>query len=217
MLVIGLACVFCYRSFCRFICPLGAIYGLFNRFALTGVKVDTERCNGCGACVRSCQMDVRYVGDHECISCGKCMNACARGAISLKCGSITLSKCPSREDAVSEAEANTKFRQTGRQGKRRAGIAWGIALAVLVVAFAWFNGIAPEEAQQSAGAAETETAEAFDSSLPTGTEVGCVLPDFTTDLVDGETFHLADTRGKVVFINTWGNHMRTLHRRNAVF
>ena len=34
--------------------------------------------------------------------------------------------------------------------------------------------------------------------------MGCVLPDFTTDLVDGETFHLADTRGKVVFINTWG-------------
>ena len=30
MLVIGLVCVFCYRSFCRFICPLGAIYGLFN-------------------------------------------------------------------------------------------------------------------------------------------------------------------------------------------
>ena len=62
MLIIGLACVFCYRSFCRFICPLGAIYGLFNRFCLVGVRVDEERCNGCGACVRGCGMDVRHVG-----------------------------------------------------------------------------------------------------------------------------------------------------------
>lgn len=30
MLIIGLACVFCYRAFCRFLCPLGAIYGLFT-------------------------------------------------------------------------------------------------------------------------------------------------------------------------------------------
>ena len=40
MATIGLACVFCYRSFCRFLCPLGAIYGLFNRFNIIGVKVD---------------------------------------------------------------------------------------------------------------------------------------------------------------------------------
>ena len=69
MLVIGLACVFCYRSFCRFLCPLGAIYGLFSKVALVGVKVDATRCNHCGACVRNCGMDVRHVGDHECNGC----------------------------------------------------------------------------------------------------------------------------------------------------
>ena len=52
MLGIALACVFCFRAFCRFICPLGAIYGLFNRFNVIGVRVDAARCNGCGACVR---------------------------------------------------------------------------------------------------------------------------------------------------------------------
>ena len=54
LIIIGLACIFCYRSFCRFICPLGAIYGLFNRFCLVGVKVDMAKCNGCGSCVRHC-------------------------------------------------------------------------------------------------------------------------------------------------------------------
>ena len=56
MLIIGLGSVFMYRFFCRFICPLGAIYGMFNKLAIIGVKVDINRCNHCGACVRNCQM-----------------------------------------------------------------------------------------------------------------------------------------------------------------
>ena len=40
LIVILAACVFIYRAFCRFLCPLGAIYGLFARVALIGVRVD---------------------------------------------------------------------------------------------------------------------------------------------------------------------------------
>ena len=135
MLIIGLACAFCYRSFCRFICPLGAIYGFFNRFSLTGVRVDAERCNGCGLCVRRCQMDVKHVGDHECISCGKCMESCAQGAISFKAGKFTLAGPVSGKNADPEPVVK-KRRFAGR-------IAWGIALAVLVFALVWFNWVIP--------------------------------------------------------------------------
>lgn len=84
MVIIGLACIFCYRSFCRFLCPLGAIYGMFNKISVIGVRVDTNRCTGCGTCVRNCRMDVKYVGDHECIHCGQCIGGCNRKAISIK-------------------------------------------------------------------------------------------------------------------------------------
>jgi len=84
------ACVFVYRAFCRFLCPLGAIYGLFARIALLGVRVEESQCSGCGACLRICPMDVRRVGDHECIHCGLCMDACPEKAISIKAGKIVL-------------------------------------------------------------------------------------------------------------------------------
>jgi thiol-disulfide isomerase/thioredoxin/ferredoxin len=147
MLVIGLACIFCYRTFCRFICPLGAIYGFFNRFALTGVKVNPDRCNGCGLCVMKCQMDIKHVGDHECISCGKCINTCAQGAISLKCGKITL-KGPEIGKNADPEPVIQKRKKTGR-------IVWGVAIAVLVFAVCWFNFIEPamEKADEPAAAA----------------------------------------------------------------
>ena len=84
------ACVFIYRAFCRFICPLGALYGMFARIALLGVRLDESRCTGCGACLRACPMDVRRVGDHECIHCGVCMDACPDKAIRLQAGKIVL-------------------------------------------------------------------------------------------------------------------------------
>jgi len=72
-----------YRPFCRFICPLGAFYGLFNKVSLFGMKIDVQKCVNCSACIKACPMDCKTIGDRECISCGKCRQACHVNAISL--------------------------------------------------------------------------------------------------------------------------------------
>ena len=76
--------VFCLRPFCKYVCPLGAIYGLFNRVALYRFQLDAARCTDCGACARACGMGVdphRTPNSAECIRCGECIRACPHGAL----------------------------------------------------------------------------------------------------------------------------------------
>ena len=184
-MIIGLACVFCYRSFCRFLCPLGAIYGMFNRLAVTGVKVDADRCTHCGACAMNCRMDVRHVGDRECINCAQCMDVC--GAISMKAGRITLM---APEGGCADDRPDSEARRA--RGRR---IAWGAAIAVLAFALVWFNVLdrSGDAAAVSGPAAQSYT-------------VGNQLQDFTIECLDGSSFRLEDTRGRVVFINLWATY-----------
>ena len=84
MVTILVACIFIFRMFCRFICPLGALYGLFNKFSFFGVKVDEPKCTNCNLCVNKCKMDIKHVGDFECISCGECVDVCPTNAIMWK-------------------------------------------------------------------------------------------------------------------------------------
>lgn len=148
MIFIALLCIFCYRSFCRFVCPLGAIYGLFNSFNVIGVKVDSSRCSGCGSCVTSCPMDVRHVGDRECINCGRCMEVCAQKAISIKAGSVTL-KAPA-DKASSRGEKADKVAYGQKQEKQVSRILWAAALAFLCAALIWFNFLDPSVKGRSA-------------------------------------------------------------------
>lgn len=84
MTIIG--CVFFYRFFCRVLCPLGAIYGLFNKISILHLETDSHKCIGCGKCREACKMDVDPVktpDSPECIRCGACVDACPAGAVFL--------------------------------------------------------------------------------------------------------------------------------------
>lgn len=80
------ACLVIYRPFCKYLCPLGAIYGLFNRFALYRTHLDTDKCIHCGACAAACRMCVdpsKTPNSAECIRCGDCARACPAGALHM--------------------------------------------------------------------------------------------------------------------------------------
>lgn len=77
--------VFFYRPFCKWICPLGAFYALFNKISLYHFRIDPDKCTSCGACSRACKMDVevfRTPNHAECIRCGDCIRTCPHQAIS---------------------------------------------------------------------------------------------------------------------------------------
>ena len=84
LVVLLLLSVAVYRPFCRYLCPLGAIYGLFNPVALYRFRIDAQKCTQCGACQRACPMGIPVQSapnSPECIRCGKCKAACPHGAI----------------------------------------------------------------------------------------------------------------------------------------
>lgn len=77
--------VFLYRPFCKYLCPLGAIYAPFNRAAVYRLRLDEHACVHCGACARACRMGVdpsKRPDDLECIRCGDCVKNCPTSALS---------------------------------------------------------------------------------------------------------------------------------------
>ena len=83
-LAITAGCLIIYRFFCRYLCPLGAIYGLFNRISLYQLHCRKESCTACGACRDICRLGVdpaRNPASSECIRCGDCAAACPNKAL----------------------------------------------------------------------------------------------------------------------------------------
>lgn len=73
-----------YRPFCRYVCPLGAIYSLFNPISFYKMDIDKSKCNGCRACERKCKMNIEVYkkpNSLECIRCGECAKECKQNAI----------------------------------------------------------------------------------------------------------------------------------------
>ena len=91
LVAICLLSIWWYRPFCKYLCPLGAIYGVFNPVSTYRLEIDTNKCVKCHACQRACGMDIatfQTPNSIDCIRCGDCMKACPTGAISSTWGNL---------------------------------------------------------------------------------------------------------------------------------
>ncbi len=186
LIAMTVGCIFMYRFFCRFLCPLGAIYGLFNKVALVGIKLDKPKCTDCGMCQAKCKMDIRHAGDTECISCGECVSSCPTGAIRWSGSKFVLP--PNEIDGKPAPEqVQKKYAKRRRVLKIVAGV---LMTAVLLGSLVYFNFID----KPAAVVGNEPGTVCFSTELQTLDESG---------LLD-ETFALEQNRGKVTVINFWG-------------
>lgn len=75
------------RFWCRYLCPLGAIFGAFNPVSMLKVRVNFNECNRCRQCLDVCPVKIEELEDVEnstdCIRCGKCVEACNNKALKI--------------------------------------------------------------------------------------------------------------------------------------
>lgn len=188
-----IACVFIFRFFCRFLCPLGAIYGFFNKISLVGVRVDRKSCTDCGICVNKCKMDIKHVGDNECINCGECIDVCPTKAIHWKGSKFMIApEALAIPDTASEeeiAQAREAEEKRNKKIKKRNNIIKSVVAVLMIAALAftlvYYNFIDKD-------------------NTSVGIEVGEASPAFEIDIMGSdETFALKDYRGHVVVVNFW--------------
>lgn len=75
------AMLFIYRPWCRLLCPLGAIFSLFNRVSLFHLRFDRDNCTACNLCRSRCEMGVEVEKNVNTLNCNRCMECTTCGAI----------------------------------------------------------------------------------------------------------------------------------------
>lgn len=89
LLVIFIGSLFVQRFFCRYFCPMGAIYSLISRASFLKIDKPREGCGKCRLCTSKCSMGMDLtkkdrIAGGECISCQKCVSWCPKGNASFR-------------------------------------------------------------------------------------------------------------------------------------
>ncbi|MGA1819709.1 MAG: 4Fe-4S binding protein [Thermoplasmatota archaeon] len=67
------------RGWCRYLCPVGAMYAPMNKIAISDIEYTEKECIHCQLCIKACPMGINpkeNKSDPECIRCGRCVTSC---------------------------------------------------------------------------------------------------------------------------------------------
>ena len=67
------------RFYCRFVCPLGALFGVISRFAIWRIGKNKNECSNCKLCERACEggcEPAERIRISECVLCFNCREDC---------------------------------------------------------------------------------------------------------------------------------------------
>jgi polyferredoxin len=87
------------RFWCRYVCPIGALSSIFNKFSILHIRKDQEKCTKCNYCVDVChtrvesimtESELERIGDMSCTFCGECVDACPEKALTINFGNKVL-------------------------------------------------------------------------------------------------------------------------------
>jgi Pyruvate/2-oxoacid:ferredoxin oxidoreductase delta subunit len=82
--------VFIRNFWCRYLCPYGALMGIFALFSPTRVQREADTCTNCLKCTRICPSHLpvhkrKQIVSPECSGCLDCVNICpSAGTLSMK-------------------------------------------------------------------------------------------------------------------------------------
>lgn len=91
-ILIAIASMFIERFFCRYLCPLGAVFAIISKLKIAKIQKLRTKCGDCRICTNNCAMEIplyKYdvIKSGECINCMQCITACPRKNITLTvCG-----------------------------------------------------------------------------------------------------------------------------------
>jgi polyferredoxin/formate hydrogenlyase subunit 6/NADH:ubiquinone oxidoreductase subunit I len=75
------------RFYCRFICPLGALFAILSRFAIWRIGKNTSECSNCKLCEQACEGGCEPASEiriSECVLCFNCLDSCKDNVISYQ-------------------------------------------------------------------------------------------------------------------------------------
>ena len=89
LLFIFIGSLFVQRFFCRYFCPMGAIYSLISQTSFLKIDKPREECGKCHLCTSKCTMGMDLtkkdrIAGGECISCQKCVSWCPKGNVHFR-------------------------------------------------------------------------------------------------------------------------------------